>query len=734
MNASERRAARAGAWWDALPDAGRPSRQDVEVAARLGVVDVRVMVRMLWQDQASLGRYFAELAAIVRSDDEAPIPEVAVTDVHAEVSEEQAEVADEMTSDALTRWIASLREQGTVVPIDDAVLASLLEVRSEDDLQQVVVNSRLRRQWRTFLQVHGSTLANVLGLEPSTVAHSRPTGSGTGDLRGSTSSEGFTGGVEPVETSGLGHPISFAATSAEVRLEWAPVQSAEGVRIFRVVASSQTIPWRLELGPHERLVETTFDSSAVDREPAVDGMRHYAVFMNEGSTEAKARSAPPILFAEGSTIAPVRDTHVTSSGRRVSARWVAPSGCDRVEVLRMRPGQVAEDIYDPDSLVSGESLSDNLTGFVEEDVPWGTWEYRIYACATSNGRTYRSSPEVSVHSLEAEMPMVTDLRVDLVAGDQFEITWAPLDDDDFSVRIYKSDKPVTDGQAVRTVDGSSLQRLGFTDWLTAQERPFRERRGVAAAWEPDEHRVYFTAVTVPKNPHPGLELYGIGTTVPCNRATAVNHAQIVERVDEQFLSFAWPPGAGVVKVYLGSADVEVDPSDLSTLLELAEVTPGKHRTIGGVHLKPLPADGAKIYVVGVSFSGSRPTHGPPATVRYPGLSRISYEVHPVQSGVRRGFRKVMQETGREVTVTAHSDVQVPLVLVAAREHLPLHHEDGERLAAETVHLRRGASQVLAAFDLEAEYEYVRMFVELPPNQQEKYAVLDPPLAQLRWTR
>lgn len=731
VRTSELRAARVLAWWGALPDAGRPTRQDVEVAARLGVVDVSVMVRMLWQDQASLGRYFAELAAIVRSD-ETPIPEMAVMQGHVEVPEEQAELPDEKTSDALERWIASLREQGTVVPIDSATVALLLEVTSEDGLQQVVGNPRLRRQWRTFLQVHGSTLANILGLERSTVVQ-RPTGSGSGDLRGATSSDGFTGGMEPVDTSGLGHPISFTAMETEVRLDWASVQSAEGVRIFRVVASSQMIPWRLELGPNERLVATTFDSSAVDREPVADGMRHYAVFMNEGSTEAEARSAPPVLFAEGSTIAPVRDIHVTSSGRRVSARWVAPTGCDRVEVLRMRPDQVADDIYDPDSLVSGEAVGANLTGFLEEDVSWGTWEYRVYACATTNGRTYRSSPAVSVHSLQAEMPMVTDLRVDLVSQDQFEITWTPLDDDDFSVRIYKGDKPVTDGHAVRTVDGSSLQRLGFTDWLTAQERPFGERTGLLAVWDPDEYRVYFTAVTVPKSPPPGLELYGIGTTVPCNRATGVSHAQIVERVDEQFLSFAWPPGAGVVKVYLGSAEGEVDPSDLSTLLELAEVAPEMHSTVGGVHLKPLPADGAKVHVVGVSFSGSKPTHGPSVTVIYPGLSRIAYEVRPIQSPVRRGFRKVVQDTGREVSVTAHSDVHVPLVLVGANEHMPLHHGDGERLAAETVQLRRGVSQVLATFDLDADYEYVRLFVDLPPDQQEKYAVLDPPLAQLRWT-
>ena len=163
MNTSQQRVARAIAWWETLPTDLRPTRQDVEVVARLGVTQVPVMVRMLWEDQPALGRYFAELAAILAGADplviqsqesagaeSAPptLPDSPATPSEADPAPAQAHP----TPDDLGSWIDTMRDRGVVVPIDEKLASRLLEIRTGEELARLTVDTPDRRRWRDFLQ------------------------------------------------------------------------------------------------------------------------------------------------------------------------------------------------------------------------------------------------------------------------------------------------------------------------------------------------------------------------------------------------------------------------------------------------------------------------------------------------------------------------------------------------------------------------------------------------------
>ena len=571
----------------------------------------------------------------------------------------------------------------------------------------------------------------MLGLDPP-AAPARVT-SKAASARGTTSPAGFTGGTDVDYTTSPARRITFPASEVgETQLAWESPGDDNQVRIFRVVARPDTTPYDLDLGATGRLVAVTFDSGAVDDAPLTEAKRFYAVFLNVGPSEAEARASKPVLYAEGTAIQPVHNAQISTTGRRVSGRWNASAETNRVEILRVpvEDPPIPADIYDTDYLISGSQAGQNLGGFADEDVPSGTWEYRLYACAEGEGTTQRSSVVRSVQTVAIDLPVVDDLRVDIVDDDRFVVSWTPLADPGLSVRIHKRLEDTPPTLANRTIDRGSLERNGFTasTAITDPERLVLGRVQVESPWLSGENRVYFSAVTVPR----GLDLCRVSRAVLRHRVGEVRHLQLVERVDEQFLSFAWPDGAGVVKIHQGSSDIGFDQSDPSTLPELAELTPRMHGEYGGMHLGPLPAEGAVLHVFGLSFHEAKPIQGPPAMVHYPGLIRINYEMISEWTQVRRGLRKIEEETGKQVLVTSNVDTSVRLVLVLNRDRLPLHQDDGERRVADSVSLQRGVPYKMTAFPLGAVNGFLRLFVDLPDHQQEAYAVSDPPIEQLTW--
>lgn len=730
MTSSQKRVDRALAWRETLPEGRRPSRQDVEIAARLHVTQLPVMTRILWEDQRALGRCFSELAAVLdREEDSQPSP--------SERAPAQAPPATRSTrapqpAAALMSWIESLRANGDDVPIDEKLTLRLTGIRTEDELYRITVESADRRRWREFLRHNGAALASVLGLEPSDSPGAPAPAAQTQRRTGATSPDGFTGGNQPTNQMAP-NQITFPTSETDgIALAWkSPADDAE-VLIYRVVARLDTFAWDLDLSDKSRMVATTFDTTAVDPQPFTGAKRYYSVFMNTGPTEAAARASQPVLWAEGVAIQPVHDAQIGTTGRRVSGRWTVSAQIDRVEVLRVpvQDPPLQADVYDTEYVISGTQHGQNLDGFTDEDVPSGRWEYRIYACASANGTMQRSPLVRSFQTIATELPVAKDLTVDVADEDRFLISWLPLTDPGLTVRIHKRLEQPPAGVSDRTLDAAGLERIGFSGTaITDPERLVNGRAQVESPWLPGEDRVYFTAVTAAK----GLDQYRVGQTVVRNRVGEVRHLELVERVDEQFLTFAWPDGAGVVKVFRSSPDLASDSTDLSKLVELAELTPTTHAQFGGVHLNLLPSDGAVLHVVGLSYNESRPTQGPPARVRYHGLVRIHYAFESVTKPVRQGwFRKVDQVTGKKLVATARDNItgSLPLVLVHNQERLPLHQDDGQRVPYAQTTLQPEAPQVRIELPTEALPGYLRLFLDLPEQEQEKYAVIDPPLTQL----
>lgn len=732
MSSSQQRVARARTWWENLPAEGRPAWEDVEIAARLRVTEVPVMARVFWADPSALGRHISELAQVLTAESAAAV----VTPDHASVSTSASAAPTApptQPADGLRSWIDSLRDHGQNVPIDDELALRLRKIRSADELYRVTVNPRDRRGWRDFLRENGANLASVLGLEPTEATRTSPTTTQPARRSGPTSPDGFTAGTDVEYTTSAPRQITFPTSQTDgILLAWDSPADDSQVRIYRVVARPDTTAWDLDLGDKGRLVTATFDTEAVDAEPFTGAKRYYAVFMNTGPTEAAARAARPVLWADGTAIQPVRDVQISTTGRRVSGRWTVSPEIDRVEILRVpvTDPPTPVNVYDSEHLISGSKDGENLDGFAEENVPSGRWEYRIYACAQSNSTTQRSPLVRSVQTIATELPEVHDLRVDITDPDRFVISWTPLPDDGLTVRIHKRLESPPAGVGDRILDAGGLERIGFTGTaITDPERLIDGRAHVECPWLRGEDRVYFTAITTAKT----LEQYRVGPTVVRHRAGEVRHLQLVERVDEQFLSFAWPDGAGIVKVYRGSSDFGADPADLSVLPELAELTPELHAQLGGVHIRPtLPADGAVLHVVGLSFNDGKPTQGPAAKVHYPGLIRIAYGLKALTKQVRQGlFRKVDQETGQQLLVTAHANTTVPLALVHRSDRLPLHQDDGEPVERRAVVLQRGVPQAFCDIPPGTGQGYLRLFLDLPEHEQGKFAVTDPPLAQLR---
>ncbi|PWN04243.1 hypothetical protein DJ010_00895 [Nocardioides silvaticus] len=733
MSDSQRRVDRALAWRDGLPPDGRPTPQDVEVAARLCITDPYVMARLLWDDQPSLGRHFDELAAVIRGAAEADgsadervagrvqataPPRESRTRTSAASADSESRVGGDLDS-----WLESLRASGESVPIGPELAATLRGLTSPDDLRRVTVSPAERRLWRDFVRRHEEDLLAVLGLAPTSTAQApaasvRPTGPVPGDA--------FAGNTDVGGSLPTGRRIRFTPAGDDgIRLTWDGGAEDGQVRIFRLGARDDTRPWNLDPHVGVRVVGATHDAFLVDDEPFSSARRFYAVAVQAGATEAEARAALPVWWAEGVTVQPVRGLRIRTTGGQVSAGWQVASGIERVEVLRVPVDEFGStpQAFDVDRRISGDRPGENLSGFVDDDVEAGSYEYRMYACATVDGRLERSLPVTSRQTVQAELPVVSDLLVEENEDGDFVITWTPLAEAGLRVEIHALLERPPEGLGERTVGRAVLEREGaFSEDTVVHGSASRAVRPRL----PGEDRLHFTAVTASRDG----ALCRVGPTVVHHRAGAVRHVQLVERVDEQFLSFAWPDGAGLVKVLRASAEDDHGAQDFSAMPVVAEIRPEEHRLRGGVHLDPLPSEGAVLYVVGISFHATGHKQGPPYRVTYPGLTRLDCDVVPVHGQVRRGLRRVTEEVGRELRVTADLDVEVPLVLVRREDRLPLHLDDGERIETFQPRLQRGEPKSVLPWPRDSRPGFVRLFVDLR-DEQERYAVLDPPLSQLR---
>jgi hypothetical protein len=361
----------------------------------------------------------------------------------------------------------------------------------------------------------------------------------------------------------------------------------------------------------------------------------------------------------------------------------------------------------------------------------------VRAEASVDGTTRLSTHSQTELLLSAVLEAVTDLAV-VTHGDdddpQFDLTWtAPAGG---RVVIYRTVAGPNPGVEAAPLAEASLAAAG----LPLENRLAHPVIGGAPAqtstmarvpWPREWNRAYFTPVTVLG------DRVQVGATTSATRTGSIAHARLVERVNKQILTFAWPAGAAYVLVHIGPRGQSADQGITG---EPIEISAEMYERFGGLHFpNPLPNMGCALHLIPVAFAGGYRVHGKPVTVDYPGLLRVYYE-----ATIARGVSG--KPTSVTVRVAAEMDVEgsPPFVLIHNQERLPLNSRDGQALgvvqvgreeagAAKHFMLTRMSnhpdSQQFRA-DVHDQVGFVRLFAQLPGSRLTTFALMDPPVASL----
>lgn len=711
MSTSKQRRARAKSWLQALPPHLRPDATDVAVAAGLNVTS-EFLERMVWNDYDGLARNWEGLLTVLRSDGAATeqqepatpgAPEAAaVTPPDQEPDEVDAPAAvqevDDPRRSELEGYLASQRAAGEVLAaLDDVWVERALASRSE---AWQGVSLRIQRK-------HKGPIARILA--GADTAGETPRDVGSFDVRPSLD-----------RAHQARHAVAFSGTLDAIRLQW-PAMPGQGVTAFRVQAG---LHGERPVNYDGRHVGTTGSTELTDEELMDGGRRFYQVWAYRAVDERSAQSASPELWAEGVLLDSVSDERIDSQGGQVNGTWVAPPGAGWVEVYRIPKGE-----YLPGAALSqrhrvGDAhVGANLAGFSDVDVRPGHYFYVSVVAADIDG-TIRHSLRVELEQVvHREMPEVEGFTAARGADSEaIVVGWQLPADTAHRVEVHLTGRDVSEGAQGRELDPAALARAGL-DSDTRRVKPpqvLGGRAEVVLDWPDDIPRVHVVLVSRVDDAY---RIAGVHTLV---RSQPITGAKLMERVDAQFLTFAWPQGADFVRVY---EKPDGAPDDPATWSRLAQISAAAHADDGGISLRDLPATGATLAIAGCNFEATREILGPTRVLRYPGLTRIRYRLKAM-SRTKGLLRRARTTTGLRLEVEATPAAALKVHLVHRTDRLPLHGSDGTRLERFTLVSEGGTSRVAADIPVPAERGFVRLFVDVPDDQQAHYAVLDPAVGEL----
>lgn len=769
-DSSQARVADARKWYDSLNQGDAPEWDDVELVARLRVTDEVVARQILfgkldallstWHElqavftgaSASSGQFGQSSADLPADANGVAGPGAAPASRRSGGNGKATVVADRLR--ALTDWYDEARAEGR--DLDGVTVDTLRKIAEIGPTQARAFKrfgSGASKNAEQFLDVLNrlpsrSSEADVkpvpdVGPERSDAAEGAPQAANSNGREiekpaeptqprrtGAVSTTGFADFdyAQPAGPKPSPHKVDFAARDDEsLEMRWPAPPNDGKVRIFRVVTNNAYAPIHSPLLGD--VIVATFDSHAVDTRDFGSPVRHVAIWVNEGQTEADARMAQPSLYASGGCVLPVRHCEVREDEGSIIGQWEAIDGVIRIDVLRVPLDQAEQhQHYNHQYRLSPEVVGRG--GFTDDEAtPGEEYEYRVYAVASVSGEDEELSPYVARRvKLQAVVQSVSDLAVSHRQGSEntYDLRWTmpPLG----SVEIYRSESPPAPGIDQVVLDRATLVRQG----LTAELRLARalEREGDTGAmndvpWPKGWSRAYFTPVTVVND-----EQIRVGKTQILTRSNAVSHVRLIERVDEQFLTFAWPEGVSMVKIYQGPKGGElINPESQHAIAELSEEEYAKY---GGAHLPhALPPDGCAVHVVGTSYTRGRAVLSQPETIQYEGLARLRYDLIPLTQGGR--FKRRPDTSLRKVVVQCDTSPEnVPLVLVHNPHRMPLYTRDGQVLHRRVLSFAPHATQLVAEqIDLAGMTGFVRLFVDVPPHMEHLIAVLDPAVAHLR---
>lgn len=449
------------------------------------------------------------------------------------------------------------------------------------------------------------------------------------------------------------------------------------VVIYRVVSDDHVQPY----GPEEEYADAiavTVERTATDDRPFTRGVRHFAVWYHEGATEAEAAVNQPVLLATTTHVVPPRDVEVHYDHPRVVGRWHQLDGTDDVMVFRIRPDQGRQSEPEPD-WDGYEKLDEGFKDSRPE--PGATYIYQVRSAVRRGGSSTLSHPVSCRVQIPEPHEPVTDLELvqrEVVEGRHssqvFDLSWTPPPAG--KVRIYRTAKAPANGLVGREIGTAALEshNVGLRAADCLRDQPSIENgRAVlrAVPWPDDTYRVHFTPVTELN------DRAQVGPTLDASRLGTVGELRCVERTTEQVITFEWPAGATEVWLYRGRAGTAhapvLDERDQGFTREQYERTGGIRMQLDprgeAVHLQPV-----------LHVKGGPPKRGEIASLEYPGLVRLGYEV------VMQRRRDGRVDVAVQVWGDRDDIVPPPFALVHNPERLPLWWDDrgGERLQVRRV--------------------------------------------------
>ncbi|MGW5152494.1 hypothetical protein [Rhodococcus koreensis] len=520
-------------------------------------------------------------------------------------------------------------------------------------------------------------------------------------------------------------------------LRWPADEPTDGaVVVFRVVSGNGRRPHKPEAGVP--MAVTTSTELHVRQEPAA-ALQVVQVWRHRGEDLDEAQQNQPELIAEGQIVSPVLGFELSHDHGHVGGRWRALPGTVRVRVYRVPSSAGPAAGQEQYRILNSE---DNLDGFTDSEARAGNdYAYRVVSEVRLDHAIVLSERVEQEISVPSALRAVTDLEC--TRGGRGDMVWLDLSwtaPGSRDVRIYRTHArpPLRLTNAVIPEDGLISADIPPEQRLSPEHRitnPIRgdERSTMSqVAWPrgPEWAIVYLTPVTV----EAGMAL--VGPTITAIRpARGVRQARVIERCDEQLITFAWPEGADEVRVYL--ADGETPAEQAVRGYAAATIDKSRYDRDGGLHLGPLPPRGRAVHLVPVTFSGRRATEGAVTTVWYPGLLRVHYEVAAQHD--RRGGSWLYVRLAPEL----NNDSAPPFVLVHNPDRLPLSIDDGRMIeyyhygSAETpgsrIHPRALAVNDPSVWrtPIEEMAGFIRLFADLPrPELACTLAILDPPLSTL----
>lgn len=673
--------------WNEQSGAALPAA-DLRLLAAVWPVSGQAASQVLWSEATVMQRHWPALAALLDDPVLSVAPEPAEFDAPAAESAAASALAVEEVTPSEQKSDPVAVSAPQTVPQSVAVDAGQADDRSSgDDVRQEMELKQL-------------TTAGIFA--PYDLAAQ------------------FTSEVEPA----WGKIVVTARDDRRIHVSWLKEQGVAAEVLYRLVTDDDawpTISPDAQFGA--RLLAVTRSTDVLVSVAPERPVTYFAVWINEGHDEAAARRAQPRVVARGQIVWPVRGLRAASTpGGYVAGQFTEPGDGVEVEVQRSAAGRSAS--YEPGRALPPGSVTQR--GFMDADPVKGVMvTYAAYVVATLPDGSTEVSESSSVEAMLEVDALSLELTVtpsaDTVGA--YDLSW--IRPGFGRVGIYLLNQQPPKGIADDTRSIEVIERAGFLEryelpYPTQDEGPYTliKKCHIDPRWT----RGYFAAVHVVSP-----ESVGVGPTVSVVNPRAPEHVMLIERVDTQILTFAWPEGMTMVELHQGPrGQIEVDPSASSVIESL---TYQQYRKMGGLHLKrPLPPNGCSLHLFGVVYDAAVPQRSTAASLDYAGITRVRYQVVPVLApGAVAGSPPVRYH----VEITTDDVVQeVFFALVHNRDRLPLFPGDGHTVHEQQVSLTKDQGALFADLPVGRVSGFLRLMVT-SADSISRVAVLDPAPQRLR---